>query len=101
MNCLQHLGSSRQGTTVCKLCAAHQVLTIYSMSQPHVVQKDSSAVGFDRVEMASVTLYLINLLKSLTDEDGEETGVYGKKTLMTSFRKCHIPKPEHSSPNQD
>ena len=65
----------------------------------HVVRRDSSAIKFVRVEIAFI-LVLFYWLKPLTDEGGEETGV-PRKTLTTSFRKCHILKPENSIPNRD
>ena len=43
----------------------------------HVVGRDSSAVKFDRVEIAFI-LALFYWLKPLTDDGGEETGVPGE-----------------------
>ena len=43
----------------------------------HLVRRDSSAVTFDRVEIAFI-LALFYWLKPLTDEGGEETGVPGE-----------------------
>ena len=37
--------------------------------------------------------YIYFVGKVLTVEEGEETGFPGK-TLMTSYRKCHILKPQ-------
>ena len=66
----------------------------------HLVLRDSSAIKFDRVEIAFIAA-LFYWLKPLTDEGGEETGVPGRKTLTTSFNKCHTLKPGNSIPNRD
>ena len=52
------------------------------------------------VEIAFI-LTLFHWLNHLTDEGGEETGMPSRKPPATSFRKCHIPRPENSSPKQD
>ena len=49
----------------------------------HVVQRDNSAIKFDRVEIAFI-LPLFYWLKSLPDEAGEETGVPGKNLWQAS-----------------
>ena len=41
------------------------------------------------------------MAEPLTDEGGEETRVPGEKPVAMSFRKCHILKPEDSSPKRD
>ena len=46
-------------------------------STGHMVQRNSSAVKFDRVEIV-VVLALFHWLKPLRDEGGEETGVPGE-----------------------
>ena len=66
----------------------------------HVVGRDSSAVKFDRAEIA-FTLTVFYCLKPLPDEGGQETRVPGKKLLTINFRKCHILKPENSRANRD
>ena len=43
----------------------------------HLVRRDSSAIMFDRVEIAFI-LALLYWLKPLTEEGGEETGVLGE-----------------------
>ena len=43
----------------------------------HLVRRDSSAIKFDRDEIAFI-LALLYWLKPLTDEEGEETGVPGE-----------------------
>ena len=65
----------------------------------HVVPRDSSA---NKVWQSSNCIYFsfILLAEPLTDEGGEEIRV-PKENPLTSFRKCHILKPENSSPNQD
>ena len=65
----------------------------------HLVERDSSAVNLDRVEITFI-LALFDWLKSLTDEEGAETEV-PRKIALTNLRKCHILKPENLSPNRD
>ena len=55
---------------------------------------------FDRVEIAFI-LSLIHWLKSLRDEEWEETGLPGEKPPTKSFRKSHTLKPENLSPKGD
>ena len=44
----------------------------------NLVRRDSSAIRFDRVEIAFI-LALSNWMKTLADEGGEETGLPGEK----------------------
>ena len=37
----------------------------------------------------------------LADEGREESGVHRENPLVTSFGKCHVLKPEDSSPKRD
>ena len=54
-NCLQHVHSSGPGATVCKSRATHQALiTCKCHVTCHLVRRDSSAVKFDRVEIAFI-----------------------------------------------
>ena len=72
-NCLQYVRSSGQGAFVCKSCntsSAYHVQRVVC----HVVQRDSSAIKFDRVEIA----FILALLYWLKHEGGEETGVPGE-----------------------
>ena len=68
-NSLQRLWSSGHGTIVCKSCATHPVLITCNISC-HMVWRDSSAIKFDKVEIAFITLE-----DKFTDEGGEETRV--------------------------
>ena len=43
----------------------------------HLIRRDSSAIKFDRVEIAFI-LDLLHWQKPLTDEGGEETGAPGE-----------------------
>ena len=52
----------------------------------HMVLRDSSAVKFDRVEIAFIWV-LFYWLKSLTDEAGEETGVPEKKPQQNKTKQ--------------
>ena len=54
-NCLQHVRSSGPGATMCKSCATHRALiTCKCRVTFHLVRRDSSAIKFDRVEMAFI-----------------------------------------------
>ena len=54
-NCLQHVRSSGPGTTVCKSRATHRALiTCKYHVTCHLVRRDSSAIKFDRVEIAFI-----------------------------------------------
>ena len=51
-------------------------------------------------ELKSHLFQLYLLPEPLTDEEGGNRSAR-RKPLTTSFRKCHIPQPENSSPNRD
>ena len=54
-NCLQHVRSSGPSATVCKSRATHRALiTCKCHVTCHLVRRDSSAVKFDRVEIAFI-----------------------------------------------
>ena len=54
-NCLQHVPSSGPGATICKSRATHWALITRKCHVTcHLVQRDSSAIKFDRVEIAFV-----------------------------------------------
>ena len=62
-NCLQHVRSSGPGAIMCKSCATHRALITFKCHVTcHVVRRDSSAIKFDRVEIAFVwaLFYLLN-----------------------------------------
>ena len=103
-NCLQYAQMARP-----KSCANHaqQQITCNTSSSYHVqhvvyhvVRRNSSAIKLDKIEIAFI-LVLFYWLKPLTNEGGEETGVPGENPRRRAFRKCHILKPENSSPNRD
>ena len=74
-NWLQHLCSSGPGATVCKSRATHWALiTCKCHVTCHLVRMDSSAIKFDRVEIAFIWA-LFYWLNHYTGEGGEETGV--------------------------
>ena len=60
-NCLQHVRSSGPGATVCKSRATHWALiTCKCHVTCHLVRRDSSAIKFDRVEIAFIwALFLL------------------------------------------
>ena len=76
-NCLQHATLKwprHNGVKItCNTSSAYHVQRVVC----HLVRRDSSAIKFDRVEIACI-LALLNGLKPLTDEGGEETGVPGE-----------------------
>ena len=54
-NCLQHARSSGPGAIVCKSRATHRALiTCKCHVTCHLVRRDSSAIKFDRVEIAFI-----------------------------------------------
>ena len=54
-NCLQHVRSSGPGVIVCKSRATQRALiTCKCHVTSHLVQRDSSAIQFDRVEIAFI-----------------------------------------------
>ena len=54
-NCLQRVGSSGPGAIVCKSRATHRALiTCKCHVTCHLVRRDSSAINFDRVEIAFI-----------------------------------------------
>ena len=54
-NCLQHVRSSGPGAIVCKSHATHRVLiTCKCHVTDHLVGRDSSAIKFDRIEIAFI-----------------------------------------------
>ena len=54
-NCLQHVRSSGPGAIVCKSRATHRALiTCKCHVTCHLVRRDSSAIKFDRVEIAFI-----------------------------------------------
>ena len=65
----------------------------------HLVQRDSSAIKFDRVEIAFI-LALSLLAEAINRWRGGNRSTQ-RKAPTRSFRKCHILKPENSSPKRD
>ena len=54
-NCLQHVRSSGPGAIVCKSRATHRALIMCKCHVTcHLVRRDSSAIKFDRVEIAFI-----------------------------------------------
>ena len=54
-NCFQHVRSSGPGATVCKSRATHRALiTCKCHVTCHLARRDSSAIKFDRVEIAFI-----------------------------------------------
>ena len=85
---------------MCKSRATHRALITCNLQCATWYEGTAQLLRFDRVEIAFI-LALFYWRKPLTVEGGEGTDVPGKKTPKTSFRKCHILKPENSSPKRD
>ena len=82
-------------------CANHvKHIKCLSPAMCHFVWRDSSAIKFHRDEITFI-LALFHWLKPFTDERRGGNRSTLRKPLMTSFRKCHILKPENSSPKWD
>ena len=79
-------------------CTNH-VYTSGACAMCHVVRRDSSAIKFDRVEIA-FTLVLFRWLKPLTDEGGRQQE-YPEKTPDHEIQKMPHNKVQNSSPNRD
>ena len=76
--------------------------SVYHMQHAvcHLVRRDSSAIKMDRVEIAFIlALSLLAETINLWMRRGNQST--HRKPLTTSFRKCHILKPENSSPKRD
>ena len=100
-NCLQHVSSSGPGAIVCKSCATQRTLIMCNMSccVPHGTKGQLSYWSLTEFKITFIIASSCWLNHS-TDEGREETRVPGKKTLVTSFRKCHILQPEDSGPKR-
>ena len=64
----------------------------------HVVWRGSSAIKFDRVEIAFILALWAEPLNSWMRRGKQSTQ---RKSLVMSFGNCHILKPEDSNPKQD
>ena len=84
---------------MCTSRATHRAFIACSI--PCVTWYEGTAQLLNLTEFKSLHLALCYWLQRLTDEGGEETGVPGGNPQTTSFRKCHILKPENSSHNRD
>ena len=66
----------------------------------HVVQRDSSAIKFDRVEISPILVFF-TWLTPLNDDGGEVNRSTRRKPLTTSFRKCYVLKnPKFQAPTR-
>ena len=87
-NCLQHVRSSGPGAIVCKSRATHQALiTCKCHVTCHLVRRDSSAIKFDRVEVAF-------------DEGGEKTGVPGENPWRRASENATYYSPKIHTPSE-
>ena len=99
-NCLQHVCSIGLGATMCKSRATHRALiTCKCHVTCHLVRKDSSAIKFDRVEIAFIWV-LFYWLNHLTDEGGEETGVPGENPWRRASENATYYRPKIQAPSE-
>ena len=101
----------------CNASGAHHVQYVC-----HMVRRDSSAIKFDRVEIAFIVGFFVCLFvfvfvfvlfcfalfvclfvfaETISRRRRRRNRSTRRKPLTTSIRKCHILKPENSSPNPD
>ena len=86
VNCLQHVRSSGPGATVCKSRATHPALiTCKCHVTCHLVRRDSSAIKFDRVEIAFIWA-LFYCLNHETDEGWSTPAPSLRYTRMLLWR---------------
>ena len=95
-NCLQHVRSSGPGAIVCKSRATHRALiTCKCHVKRHLVRRDSSAIKFDRVEIAFIWAYFVGwTIKPMKEGRKPECP---EKTPGDELQKM----PEDSSPKRD
>ena len=95
MNHLQHIHSSGKGAITCNTSSANHVQHVMC----HFVWRDSSAVKFDRADIALVYFSLL----ARTIKRWRRGGNWStqRKPLMMRFRTCHILNSKNSSPNRD
>ena len=85
-NCLQHARSSGPGAIVCKSCATHRALiTCKCRVTCHLVRRDSSAIKFDRVEIAFIWAYFVGWIIKLMKEGRKPE--YPEKTPGNALQK--------------
>ena len=84
---------------MCKSRASHRALATCNILCDVSRGTDSSTIKFDRVELAFIlALFYWLTINQLRRRGNRSTR---RKPLATSFRKCHILKPEDSSPKRD
>ena len=98
-NCLQHVRSSGLGAIVCKSRATNRALITCNMLYA-TWYEGTAQLLFGRIEITFIFSFIL-LAEPSTDEGGEETGVLGENPWRRASEKCHIRKPENSSPNRD
>ena len=100
-NCLQHVRSSGPGASVCESCATHRALIACNIScfVPRGTKGQLQLLSL--TEFKSHLFIFILLAKSLNQFRRRGSRSTRRKPLAVSFRKCHIQKPEDSSPMRD
>ena len=98
-NRLQHVGSSSPGTIMYKLCATHQALITHIMLRAMRYAWSAQLLNLTDFKSHLFELSFIGWTIDRWRRGGDRST--RRKPLMTSFRKCHILKPNDSSPKQN
>ena len=97
---LQHLRSSAPGTIVCKSRATRQVLvTCNVMLHPSWYEGTVQLLSLTELKSHLFELYFFDWTINRLRRGGNRST--RRKLLAMTFRKCHILKPEDSSPKRD
>ena len=93
--CLQNVRSSGQGAIMCNTSSAYHAQ--YAVC--HVTRRDSSA----QLEKSRNRIYFSFIFLAETTDRSRRGGNRStwRKPMTTSFKECHMLKPENSSPNRD
>ena len=98
VNRLQHVDSSGLGTILCKSCATHWALIMCNSCYVPSGTK-GQLLSFAELKLHLFELYFIGWTINHWRRGGNWST--RRKPPATSFRKCHILKPENSSPTWD
>ena len=104
---LQHVYSGGQGTIVYKSCATHLAFITCSICleylSRHICVPQGMNVQLSEVWQSINGIYFLFILLAEAFNRRRKGGNRSiqRKLLMTSFRKCHILKPQNPSPSGD
>ena len=99
VNCLQHVCSSDPGAIVCKSRAIHWAFIVCNMLYATWYKGTAQLLSLTEFKSPFFLLYFIGWTINRSRKGGNQSTQ--RKPPMTSFRKCHILKPENSSPKWD